>query len=392
MANLIKKDIWINIHISCSDDYVRSLAEMLKTQLDPSINIYVENSNEVWSPTHMTHGPYNAAQASANGISFDQNYARRCVELSNLFKEIFGAAAINTRVRVICAGQSGYFDRSRQHLTYINSAFGPPKNFIYGISIALYFGSAYEKGTPQQITNGMVIDIDQSITDPSRSGYRPAFIQLARSLGLVGGCTAYEGGPSDLTGLGADIGNVANIISANRLQAMREVMVHNYGPGWFDIGGGVACQFTIYSGYNRYGCWGLTDDYTNPDRNYKMAAMQDMVGEYKTSEQDSSGRYQSGTPAQFILKQNFPNPFNPFTTIRYDLPADGTTSLTIYTLAGRKVRTLVDGYKTGGFYELQWDGTDAQGNKLASGIYIYRIIVDSESGLLEEQKKLAIIR
>jgi hypothetical protein len=392
LANLIKKDIWINIHISCSEDYVRNLAEMLQNQLDPAINIYVENSNEVWSPTHMTHGPYNAAQAGANGISFDQNYARRCVELSNLFKEIFGAGAINKRIRVICAGQAHYFGRSTQHLNYISSRFGAPGNFIYALSIALYFGSVNDWGTPEQITEGMIVSIDRSIHDPARDDYRPAFIQLAKTWGLAGGCTAYEGGPSDMTGLGADISNLDNIIRANRLEAMRDVMVYNYGPGWFDIGGGVACQFTIYSGYNRYGCWGLTDDYTIPDRNFKMAAMRDMVGEYKMVGQDTSDRYQPGTPDRFILKQNFPNPFNPVTTIRYDLPADGTMSLTIYTLAGRKVRTLASGYKTAGFYQIQWDGTDAQGIRLASGIYIYRIIINTGNETLKEQRKLVITR
>jgi hypothetical protein len=393
LANTIKRDIWINIHISCTEDYVRHLADMLKNELDPSLNIYVENSNEVWSPTHMTHGPYNAAQANAYGISFDQNYARRCIELANLFKEVFGAAAINNRIRVICAGQSHYFDRSRQHLTYISRTFGPPKNFIYGISIALYFGSVYEKGTPQQITDGMIIAIDQSITDPSKSGYRPAFIQLAKSMDLAGGCTAYEGGPSDLTGLGDDISNVANIIRANRTEAMREVMIHNYGPGWFDIGGGLACQFTIYSDYNRYGCWGLTDDYTLPDRNHKMAAMRDMVGDYRIEEeQDTIGRYQPGIPDRFILKQNFPNPFNPFTTIRYDLPADGGVEVTLFDLSGRKIRTLVDNYRTAGYYEVQWDGTDAKGTNLASGIYIYRIVVNTVNETLKEQRKLIIAR
>jgi hypothetical protein len=392
LANRIKKDIWINIHISCTEDYLLNLAEMLKTELDPAINIYVENSNEVWSPTHMTHGPYNSAQANAYGISFDQNYARRCVELANLFKEVFGAAEINKRIRIICAGQAHYYDRSRQHLTYISSTFGPPKNFIYGISIALYFGSAYEKGTPQQITNGMIIDIDQSITNPSSSGYRPAFIQLAKSVGLPGGCTAYEGGPSDLTGLGADISNVANIIRANRTEAMRTVMVYNYGTAWFDLGGGLACQFTIYSGYNRYGCWGLTDDYTLPDRNYKMAAMRDMGGDFATGQEDTTGRYQPGTPVTFILKQNFPNPFNAGTTFHYDLPVDGTVNLSIYTISGRKVLTLINTFKAAGYLEQRWDGRDAQNNVLSSGIYVYRIKVNGENGLFQEQKKLVIIR
>lgn len=388
LANLIKKDIWINIHISCTDDYVCSLAEMLKDELDPDINIYVENSNEVWSPTQETHGPYNAAQARAFGITFDQNYARRCVQLSNLFKEIFGEEEINKRIRVICAGQAHYYGRSLEHVNYIRANFGMPNTYIYALSIAIYFGSTNDKGSPQQITSGMIADINQSINNPAESGYRPAFIQLAKTWAFPGGCTAYEGGPSDMTGLGADISNVANIITANRTEAMREVMKHNYGAGWFDVGGGLACQFTIYSGYSRYGCWGLTDDYTIPDRNYKMAAMRDMVGDYKSDVVDSSRNMGEGK----ILKQNFPNPARAKTTIQYELPVDGHITLTIYDLRGRKISTLVDQFATTGPNAIDWDGTDARGNALASGVYFYRVIIDTGSTILKEQKKLIFIR
>ena len=58
---------------------------------------------------------------------------------------------------------------------------------------------------------------------------------------------------------------------------MDDVLKLNYIEGWKNIGGGLAMYFTLSSEYNRYGCWGLTDDYTNPERNYKMQAVRKII-------------------------------------------------------------------------------------------------------------------
>ncbi|MBI5326381.1 MAG: hypothetical protein HZB41_14090, partial [Ignavibacteriae bacterium] len=165
LANILKKDIWINLHISCDSAYVVNLAQKLKDELDPSINIYVENSNEVWSPTQTTHGPYNQAQADYYKINFDQNYARRTVELSNLFALVFGMNEINKRIRVVLGAQQAYGGRSDIHLNYINETFGPPKNYIYATTPTLYFGSTNPNGDTSEINQGMLEDIDGQIND-----------------------------------------------------------------------------------------------------------------------------------------------------------------------------------------------------------------------------------
>ena len=59
---------------------------------------------------------------------------------------------------------------------------------------------------------------------------------------------------------------------------MADVITHSYRNGWADLGGGLALYFTLASSYNRYGCWGLTDDPANPDRNAKMAAVRALCG------------------------------------------------------------------------------------------------------------------
>ena len=81
-----------------------------------------------------------------------------------------------------------------------------------------------------------------------------------------------------------------------------------------------------------------------------------------------------GTPEKFNLGQNVPNPFNPKTTIRYEVPAGGGhVAIEIYDVSGRLVRTLVDREETEGAHEVAWDGRDAQGRELPSGVYFYRM-------------------
>lgn len=79
-------------------------------------------------------------------------------------------------------------------------------------------------------------------------------------------------------------------------------------------------------------------------------------------------------PTDFQLEQNFPNPFNPTTTIYYQLPADSRVTLKIYDILGREVKTLVEEQKSAGYYNVMWDATNSSGNKVSSGAYVYRII------------------
>ncbi|GAB4337463.1 MAG: hypothetical protein Kow0037_20260 [Calditrichia bacterium] len=75
----------------------------------------------------------------------------------------------------------------------------------------------------------------------------------------------------------------------------------------------------------------------------------------------------------FELYQNMPNPFNPTTIISYNLPKSGDVELTIFNLLGQKVKTLVNGHQDAKLHRVEWDGTNEVGEKVASGIYIYRL-------------------
>ncbi len=78
-------------------------------------------------------------------------------------------------------------------------------------------------------------------------------------------------------------------------------------------------------------------------------------------------------PQSFSLEQNFPNPFNPETNIRYQLAQTTDVVLRIYNITGQEVRALVSEVQPAGDYQVKWDGTDELGRQVASGLYIYRL-------------------
>ena len=78
-------------------------------------------------------------------------------------------------------------------------------------------------------------------------------------------------------------------------------------------------------------------------------------------------------PSDFSLQQNFPNPFNPSTEIRFDLPEEGQVELSVFNMQGQKVRTLESGKMTPGYHAIIWNGTNDNGSRVSTGMYFYSI-------------------
>ena len=93
-------------------------------------------------------------------------------------------------------------------------------------------------------------------------------------------------------------------------------------------------------------------------------------------------------PEVFALANNYPNPFNPATTIKYALPQAADVELTVYNVVGQPVRTLVAEHQSAGRYVVEWDATNDSGHRLASGMYFYRLAVGGE--FLEVKKMLLL--
>ena len=104
---------------------------------------------------------------------------------------------------------------------------------------------------------------------------------------------------------------------------------------------------------------------------------------------DKSAYFNETTPGEdipniFVLSQNFPNPFNPTTTISFSLPSTSMVSLTIFDILGRKIATIVDNeIMAAGNYSKQWNALE-----FSSGIYFYRL----QAGQFSEIKKLILLQ
>lgn len=87
----------------------------------------------------------------------------------------------------------------------------------------------------------------------------------------------------------------------------------------------------------------------------------------------------SGLPDNFRLAQNYPNPFNPTTTIKFTLPKSSHVRLTVFNVMGQQIQVLADRSLSAGTHTIDWDGSDSNGSRAASGIYYYRLETDDYS-------------
>ena len=93
-------------------------------------------------------------------------------------------------------------------------------------------------------------------------------------------------------------------------------------------------------------------------------------------------------PLEYSLDQNFPNPFNPTTTIKYSISHSANVKLEIFNILGQRIKTLVHQFQPIGVYTIQWDGTDDQQKKVASGFYYYRLQANEFANV----KKMTLIK
>ena len=112
------------------------------------------------------------------------------------------------------------------------------------------------------------------------------------------------------------------------------------------------------------------------------------VGASGTSQLSIGGISNKGLPVRFTVYPNFPNPFNPTTQIRYNLPKENTVTITIFDLAGRNIRTLMNVEQTAGYHTIGWDASNDLGEGVAAGMYIYTI----QAGEYRATKKMVLLK
>lgn len=104
-------------------------------------------------------------------------------------------------------------------------------------------------------------------------------------------------------------------------------------------------------------------------------------------------RLSSSIPYDFILKQNFPNPFNPSTSIEFALPVTAKVKVQVYNLLGQIVKVIFEGVKNAGYHHVKWNSDDKNGKSVSSGIYFYELSADGENGEeFNQMRKMILVK
>jgi len=140
-----------------------------------------------------------------------------------------------------------------------------------------------------------------------------------------------------------------------------------------------------WSGIVTPACLGYS--FNPPNRSYSLLTT-DQTGQNYIGLSTSGVIQDDIIPAQFRLYENYPNPFNPVTTIEYDLPTACRVTIGIYNLQGIEIVRLVDRIEQAGRYRVPWKGKNQQGHLMPSGVYIYRI----RAGDFGQSRKLVLSR
>ncbi len=303
LANLTGKDLWINIPVAATDDYVRQLADLLRNGLtNRDAKIYLEYSNEVWNPG-FTQFRYNrdAAVAEVNretsgGATTTLNddagqcdhrsdqqvwggrrFLRRVKEISDIFVDVFSPgsrASFGSKIRPVFAWQiGGWVPYYSCHLAWFERVYGAgsARQNFYGLAGASYVNAdgAAANASPAAILTQMRNNSNQNLGNRrtnvaanwTTSVGERGMCEIAEIYGIR--CLQYETGPDNG---GGDANNVGNRIQANREAGIRDVLVHDLQTNWFDepqVKGGLIMYFVHCSSSTRYGAWGATEDLDN---------------------------------------------------------------------------------------------------------------------------------
>lgn len=327
LANLTGKDVWINIPVAASDDYITKLAKIFKDSLtNPDCKIYIEYSNEVWNKGFKQY-TYNrnaavyevknglpgggASKLNAEAGQCDRNdtslwcgrrYVKRLKEIGDIFVETFSPGsrtAFSTKIRPVFAWQIGgwvpYYSCILKWFEFVYGE-GSAKNNFYGLAGAAYVNA---KGAATNATVPAILSKMTSNSDAGRGNKRTTpddwlsgsgkkgLKQIADFFGIK--LLQYETGPDNG---GGDPVNIANRIAANRDPEMKTLLIHDLKDNWFadpDIAGDLAMYFVLCSSFTRYGSWGATEEIENM-HTPKLQALYSLAG----IAEDSQGPSQPG--------------------------------------------------------------------------------------------------
>lgn len=344
IANLTGKDIWINIPVSASDDYIFQLARLIKDRLRAGTKIYLEHGNEVWNPIFSTQLWNSAAAQADDSVKTNpaqstrtfweaRRHAKRTARIGQIFREVYGQTA-HSIIRPVFAWWTGGFKLTewRDALIWLRNNVGEPKDLLWGMAQTHYFND--EGARRANVTVEQVLAAMRANSDGGVSIARDLH-QIARDFGLQH--VTYEAGPDNG---GGNTAGINNRIRANRDPRMKDLLIHDMRDNWFNLAPGeygLYMHLEVMSSFTRYGAWGLAEDAKLLDTP-KYNASKELFGTVLIPAiggiADTSSARAFATPGGFlsIYGQNFAGGDNQWTAVGGVLPTE---------LAG--VRVVVNG-------------------------------------------------
>lgn len=333
LSNRLKQDAWVCIPARADDDYVRRSAQLLRDQLDPTLKLYVEYSNETWN-SGFPQTDYVQDQGELLGLdpnrwTAGQKFtALRSAQVWKIFEEELGPEA-ETRLVKVLGTQSANMGITNTRMDAINDpVINVHQVFPDALALAPYFGKGYHSNdippaAPAYPTLDEILDVvaPTSITE-LRDQIRAAKA-LANEQGLQLIC--YEGGQHFVGVGGANSDDTLTdiLVAANR-DARMHGLYQDYLTMLQEEGIEMFCNFTFSKAPGRSGSWGILEAIDQPDATaHKFTATRDWISE--------------NPPAQTRLLWGHPEPItygSPLTTEQLDANAGVVPGSFEYSLNG----------------------------------------------------------
>ncbi len=256
LCNEAHKDMWLNIPVNATPQFVQSLAQLVADRLDPTLNVYVEYGNEIWNFAFENSAVYAAAQANpilnqslGRYQLVAQQSAYSLVNDGQIFDQVFGAAA--ARVRPVLGGQLAWTAFSSYGLQFIQQYFGPPSKYLYAIGAAPYV-TIYDSQNVAGLTlDQLFADMHQYLNN-SIVPWIHNTMALASQYGLR--MVGYEGGQGLVPGANnLNFGLFQQAQSDPRMFQLYVELVNDWQQG----GGQLLNAYQLTGGGSKWGFWGM---------------------------------------------------------------------------------------------------------------------------------------
>ena len=261
LANTLRADPWLCIPHQASDDYVRSLAALLRNRLDPTLKPHIEYSNEVWN-TGFAQTRWAIAESQRLGLSTPSSmpslfYAQRSVEIFKLMREVYGTDS-GRLVRVI-SGQAAWTQFLESALAWKDTAANADVMAIAPYFIAESAAETSNVDATLKLSSDQIVDQMYAYVGGRVRSWIVANAALAGRYGLK--MKAYEGGSGNSADyFAADKVDAMTQLfaAANRNPRMRDLYIEYYGI-WAANGGDTLNQYNDVGAWKPWGMWGALE-------------------------------------------------------------------------------------------------------------------------------------